>query len=133
MSCGMKPLYVNYIDDQNLLSKAGGEIRKFIIVPKGIWGLPLGMDKYLVGVDLDQLDTNAGVTVKWQWSLDGSKWLDGDTLITEKTSNGTFTGTLSNANQMTPFGRVVVEVRDTTTANQVGGMISAWGYYQYGN
>lgn len=131
MSCGMKPVYINFTDGTNLLSKAGGEVRKYVVTPKKFWGLGLGLEKFMAGLSLDQIDANTGVTVRWQWSLDGCGWQDGDIIVTEKTTNGAFAGVLNNANQMTPFCRVVVEVRDTTSAGQVGANISTWGYYQY--
>lgn len=130
MGC-RSPVYVNYVSDTLLASDADGSVRTVVITPRRFWGLPLGMGELLVGLRVEGRETGFGVTLKWQWSLDGSRWVTGSTIGQERTTDGDFLAVFNAVAEKTPFGRVVAEVRDTGSASQKTATCSAWGYYHY--
>ncbi len=125
------PIWIQNDQDITLLSNVDGTVRTTILTPREKWGLPLGLSELLVGLRVSDLTTNGGVTIKWQWSLDGRTWKTGTTIITEKTSANDYTGDFSAPAERTPFGRVVAEVRDTVASNQISATVTSWGLYRY--
>ena len=92
----------------------------------------MNLESFLAGLRIVKGDTNFGVKVIWQYSLDNVNWKDGASdIISEKTTADDYTGTMSTASEMTPYVRLAVSIRDTTAATQVTAVISVWGYYKY--
>lgn len=87
----------------------------------------------LVGVlRIDDIDTNAGVTLKLQHSPDGQKWQDASSpIVTEQTSVDDYTGSNSTPEELLPHLRLVVLCRDTVGTNQLTARVSVWGDYLY--
>lgn len=131
MGCGMKPVYVNLIDDIEVISRSNGEKREYIVTPKRQWALGLGLTRFMLGLKIKGLETNGGVKAIWQMSFDGVEWEDGATIITEQTSDTTAIGTQTAVGELTPYCRIKVEVRDTTTTAEIGATLTAWAYYVY--
>lgn len=129
--CTKKPVYVVNTQDTTLASLQGGATKSVVVTPKGYWGLPMGARSIVAGLRLTNLANNAGVTLKWQWSLDGVNWNSGSTVIGEQTADGAYTGELSIATELLPYGRFVVEIRDTTSTTQVDGVASVYEYVKY--
>jgi hypothetical protein len=129
--CSPNAVYVVNTEDLQVESLGGGAIRKYVVTPKKFWGLAMGSTVFVAGLRISELDPNAGVTVKYQWSLDGAVWQTGSTVVTEKTSPGDYTGEHTTTSEKTPFGRLLVEVRDTTSSNQLTGQISVFEYVRY--
>ena len=123
--------YVQYVDDELFSANGDGTARKTILTPKSAWALGLGIKQFLAGLDVTELSTNAGVTVRWEWSLDGVKWNTGSTLVTEKTAMGQYTGPQTTTAELAAYSRIVVEVRDTVGTTQATARLSAWGLYWY--
>jgi len=118
--------------DITLLSNADGSARTTILTPSQYWGLPLGISDLLAGLRVSQLTTNAGVTVKWQYSLDGRFWRTGATVISQVTAVDDYTALFNTAAQKTPFGRLVAELQDTSVGNsQMTAVVTSWGLYRY--
>lgn len=133
MGCSTSPnaVYVTNVEDLQIESLGGGGIRKYVITPRKYWALPMGSTTFLAGMRISELDLNCGITVRYQWSLDGVVWNTGATIITEKTLVGDTTGDHVVGAGKTPFGRLLVEVRDTTSAGQVTGQVSVYTYVRY--
>lgn len=128
----MQPaVYVNFVDDLTATSMAGGQVKTFIATPKKLWGLGLNLAEFTAGLRIKLPDNNCGVTIKWQWSLDGHTWTTGATVITEKTAAGDYTGVHNTISEQMPFARLIVEVRDTGATSQKSAVLSVWGYYRY--
>lgn len=131
LGCSKDPVYVNYIQDVLLASNADGGLRRVVITPKQFWGLTLGMSAFTAGMRITTIDANSGITLKWQWSLDGSIWKTSSDVIAEKVSPDDYSGVFNTAADMMPFGRVVADVRATSGSTQKMTQVSVWGYYQY--
>jgi hypothetical protein len=131
MGCGPKAVYVGVAEDLQVESLALGGVRKYVVTPKKYWGLPMASTQFMAGLRLGEISSNGGVTVKYQWSLDGVVWKTGATLIPEKTQSDDYTGDHVVGSEKTPFGRLLVEVRDTTSTAQVTAEISVYQYVRY--
>ncbi len=106
-----RAMYVQIQDDMIVESLSGGAIKTYVLTPKQYWGLPMASLSFLAGMSITQLSANAGITVKYQWSLDGVNWNTGvGTVIAEK-----------------------VVLGDTTATNQVTATLSVWEYVRYGS
>jgi len=129
----MQPaVYTTQVEDFLITSNSNGSARDIVITPKKLWGLGLNLESFLAGLRIVKGDTNFGVKVIWQYSLDNVNWKDGASdIISEKTTADDYTGTMSTASEMTPYVRLAVSIRDTTAATQVTAVISVWGYYKY--
>lgn len=128
----MQPaVYVNYCEDLTVESNAQGGVRVTVVVPKRMWGLGLNLGEFVAGLRIKSADANCGITLKWQWSLDGKTWKTGATVITEKTANDDYTGLHTAIAEQMPFSRLILEVRDTTLTSQKTASVSVWGYYKY--
>jgi hypothetical protein len=127
-------LYLILVEDLLVQSASNGAVQTYIITPKQYWGMGVNLAEFLAGLRIRTLtDANAGagVTVKWEYSLDGKTWKTGSTVITEKTAVDDYTG-IHNANsEQTPFVRLKIEVRDTAAAAQKAALISVFAYYKF--
>ena len=128
----MRPaVYVNFVEDHLVTSLAAGGTRTFVITPKKYWGMGFNLQDFLAGLQIKSASPNVGVTLKWQWSLDGRSWNTGATVVTEKTGNGDYTGTHATESEQTPFVRLIAEVRATAGSTQETADVSVWGYYRF--
>ena len=124
--------YITNQEDLLIQSNADGSARDIVLTPKGSWGLGLNLESFLACLRVSDLDTNAGVKVIWQHSLDSFNCKDGASdIISEKTNKDDYTGEMSTATEMPPWVRLAISIRDTTTTNQVTAVISSWGYYKF--
>ncbi len=123
--------YIQFQDDVLLDANGDGSAKTHILTPKAYWSLGLGLNAFIACLNVTELAPNCGVTVKWQWSVDGVNWNTGATVITEKTAMGSYTGSQTSRTELTPYCRIVLEVRDTVGTVQVTARLSAWGHYWY--
>lgn len=128
-------VYVNYVEDQLVTSLADGSTRTWVITPKKFWGLGFNLQDFLAGLQIRNASPNVGVTLRWQWSLDGRNWntvTSGPGVIAEQTANGDYTGTHATPGEQTPYVRLTAEVRHATQGStQETADISVWGYYRF--
>lgn len=128
----MQPaVYLNFCDDLFITSLGTGAAQKYVITPKKFIALGLNLAEFVAGLRISNLDTNGGITLKWQWSLDGVIWSDGSTVMSEKTAKGDYRAVFSTNDELLPFVRLILEVRDTTAALQKTAQVSVWGYYKF--
>lgn len=134
MQGGMPVSYVVLCEDLTVQSASNGTAQTYIITPKQYWGLGLNLSDFICGLRIKSSgDSNAGagVTLTWQWSLDGKTWKTGTTVISEKTTADDYTGSHAVTSEQTPFVRLLASVRDTGTTIQKSSLISVWGYYRF--
>ena len=109
---------VNHLENADLVSMPDGSVRH-VYVAKQWWNLSLNMASVNVWLNISALQGGAGVAVKWQYSWDGRNWLNAQTaVIAEKTAVGSYAGQQNVTSEIAPYGRLVVEVRDTGAAAQ---------------
>lgn len=127
-------IYLVLCEDLTLQSASDGHAQTHVITPKGNWGLGLNLGDFLAGLRIKSSSDNnagAGVTLLWQWSLDGKTWKTGSTVIAEKTTVDDYTGSHAVTTEQTPFVRLIASVRDTAMTVQKSANISVWGYYRF--
>jgi hypothetical protein len=123
--------YVNLCEDATFVSMATGGVQTHVISPKKQWGMGLNLAELVVGMKMSS-GAGCGVTIKFQWSLDGSKWMTvGTALIPEKTADGDYVGLTASASELLPFVRVIAEVRNPSGADQKSVSLSVWAYYKF--
>lgn len=129
----MQPaLYLNLCEDMWVYSLGAGGIQRYVLTPKKYWGLGLNLAEVFAGLRIKSPDNNFGITIKWDYSLDGTVFKTSSTaIITEKSTADDYTGIFNTATELPPFGRIVAEVRATTGAAQVGAQVSLWQYLKY--
>jgi hypothetical protein len=131
----MQPaVYINLCEDVLFSSNANGTAQTAVLTPKKYWGLGLNLAELVLGLRVKGLTSGGEVTVKWQWSLDGSIWMDGSPVGAPRTTDGDSPNGVFNANaEMMPWSRLVLSVRDTagTPVNQKTAQVSAWAYYKF--
>lgn len=109
-----------------------GSSRQYVVSPDDMRTMGLNLAELIVGLRIDMIDTNAGVTAKLQYSLDGQTWNDGASpLVTEKTATGDYVGSNSTSTELLPNLRVALVVRDMVGSNQLTARVSVWAYYLY--
>lgn len=124
-------VYLNFCDDLFVTSLGTGAVQKYLITPKKFFGLGLNLAEFVAGLRISDLSASGGVTLKWQWSLDGVIWSDGSTVMSEKTAKGDYRAVFSTTDELLPFVRVILEIRDTTVTAQKTAQVSVWGYYKF--
>ena len=125
-------VFINKGQDVVFPTTSTGGVRKTVVTTQQASALGLGCTSLLVGLHIAAIDPNAGVTIHYQYSLDRQNWLAGTAaVITEKTGTGDWTGVITTAAELTPFIRVLVEVRDTVAGNPLEATVTTWSYYQY--
>jgi len=128
----MQPaVYLNFFEDVTACSNANGSVRTIVVTPKRVWGLGLNLSDFTAGLRIKQPDATFGITLKWQWSLDGKTWITGSTVISEKSAANDYAGSHNVVAEQLPFVRLIAEIRDTASAAQKTGQVSIWGYYRF--
>ncbi len=133
----MQPaVYITLCEDRVVASNSDGSTRTVVLTPKKFWGLGMNLHELFVGFRIkDSGDSNdgAGVTIKWQWSLDAKTWKTGNDVITMKTNPDDYSGIYGTQAHLAPFVRLIAEVKDATVpaATQKTSMISVWGYFKF--
>jgi len=127
-------VYLVLCEDLTIQSSFNGNTQTHVVTPKAHWGMGFNLSDFIAGLRIkSSSDPNAGagVTLTWQWSLDGKSWNTGTTVISEKTSTGDYTGTHAVTAEQTPFVRLIVNVRDTAVTAQKSANITVWAYYRF--
>ena len=130
----MQPaLYINLCEDVLFSSNANGTPQTAVLTPKKYWGLGLNLTEMVLGLRIRNLTPGGTgkVTIKWQWSLDGSTWLNSSMAAVVQTADGDTTHPFNTASQLMPWSRLILSVEDTGTS-QITAQISAWSYCKYG-
>ena len=85
-------VYVNLCEDLLVASTSTGGVRTIVLTPKQYWGMGLNLAEVTGGLRIRSgFDVGVGVTLKWQWSLDGKTWKAASaTMITEQTTADDF-------------------------------------------
>jgi hypothetical protein len=129
----MQPaLYLNILEGTYLYSLGAGGVQRYVLAPKKYWALGLNVQEVFGGLRIKSPDANFGLTLKWDYSLDGIGFKTSSTaIITEKSAADDYTGIFNAATELPPFGRIIAEVRATTGSTQVGAQVSVWQYMKY--
>lgn len=68
-------VYVNLVEDVVVSSTATGGVRTTVLTPKQYWGMGINLAEVTGGLRIRPgFDAGVGITLKWQWSLDGKTW-----------------------------------------------------------
>lgn len=127
-----RSLYALLGQDVTLPSNSDGSSRQHVMTPVELYDKGLDLAERVAGLRADSFSTNAGVTTKLQFSLDGQNWSDAASpIIAEKTSADDYVGDNSNPKELLPYVRLVVTVRDKVGSNQVTVRVSLWCLYKY--
>ena len=123
-------VYINLCEDTLFSSNATGTTQTVVLTPKKYWGLGLNLEEMVLGLRIRNLTSGGKVSVKWQWSLDGSTWING-TMSTAQTTDGDTTTVFNTTAELMPWSRLILSVEDVGTSAQKTAQVSAWSYCKY--
>lgn len=127
-----RALWLVLVEDLVIQANTDGSTRQFIVTPEKYRALGLDLDELLACVRINDIDTNAGVTTKQQFSFDGQNWTDASSaVISEKTATGDYCGSNTTSTELMPYVRTAVVIRDTVGTDGLTARISVWAYYKY--
>lgn len=106
-------LAVNHYENADVQSLPDGSSRHYY-TSKQWWALSLNMRAVNVWLNVSGISAGAGVAAYWEYSWDGRNWLRAAAaVITQKTATGSYAGEHAVSSEIAPYGRLVVEVRNT--------------------
>jgi hypothetical protein len=124
-------VYINLCEDVLFSSNANGTTQTTVLTPKKYWGLGLNLAELMLGLRIQNLTASGEVIVKWQWSLDGSTWMDGASTPVSRTTSGDSTALFNTTSDFMPWSRLVLSLKDTTSSSQKTAQVSAWAYFKF--